>query len=58
MFMAYTYDKDKCLEFKKEAEEIFGKYNLKIEFVDPLSLSVSCHIGPGAIAIAGCEFYK
>lgn len=58
LFMAYTYDKDKCLEFKKEAEEIFGKYNLKIEFVDPLSLSVSCHIGPGAIAIAGCEFYK
>ena len=58
LFMAYTYDKDKCLEFKKEAEEVFSKYNLKIEFVDPLSLSVSCHIGPGAIAIAGCEFYK
>ena len=58
IFMAYTYDKDKCLEFKAEAESVLSKYNLEVEFVDPLSLSVSCHIGPGAIAIAGCEYYK
>lgn len=58
VYLAYTYDKDKCLEFKTEAEQALSKYNLKIEFVDPLSLSVSCHIGPGALAIAGCEIYK
>ena len=25
---------------------------MKVDFCDPLSLSVSCHIGPGALAIA------
>ena len=58
IFMAYTYDKEKCLEFANEANEALKKYNLKVELIDPLSLSVSCHIGPGAIAIAGCEYYK
>lgn len=53
--MAYTYDKQKCLEFKEEAEAALSKYNLKIEMVDPLSLSVSCHIGENAIAIA-CSY--
>ena len=33
-------------EIQREIEGI------QIEYVDPLSLSVSCHIGPGAIAIA------
>ena len=50
--MAYTYDKQKCLEFKEEAEKALEKYNIKIKLVDPLSLSVSCHIGENAIAIA------
>ena len=58
VFMAYTYDKEKCLEFKKEADLALKKFNLEIELCDPLSLSVSCHIGDGAIAIAGCETYK
>lgn len=55
VFMAYTYDKQKCLEFKEEAEKALEKYNLKIKMVDPLSLSVSCHIGENAIAIA-CSY--
>ncbi len=55
VFMAYTYDKQKCLEFKAEAEKALEKYNIKIEVVDPLSLSVSCHIGENAIAIA-CSY--
>ena len=33
----------------KEAEEELG---LKVSYVDPLSLSVSCHIGDGALALA------
>lgn len=58
VFAAYTYDKEKCLEFKKEADNALSRYNLKVELCAPLSLSVSCHIGDGAIAIAGCECYK
>ena len=51
--MAYSNCKDKCLEFKKEADLALKPYNLEVEFVDPLSLSVACHIGDGALAI-GC----
>lgn len=53
--MAYTFDKNKCLEFKEEAEKSLEKYNLKIKMLDPLSLSVSCHIGENALAIA-CHY--
>lgn len=46
--MAYTYDKDAIDAFYQEAKAIWPDKNI---MVDPLSLSVSCHIGPGAIAI-------
>ncbi len=36
--------------FEKEIKEAFP--DIEFTFVDPLSLSVSCHIGPGALAIA------
>ena len=55
--MAYTYAKDKCLEFKGEADKELEKYGLKVEMIDPLSLSVACHIGDGAIAIACSTSY-
>ena len=46
---AYTgTDKTEVLQLVKEAEEELG---LKVTYVDPLSLSVSCHIGDGAIAL-------
>ena len=48
--MAYTYDKNAALEFKKEVETAIPGYKIHM---DPLSLSVSCHIGPGALAV-GC----
>jgi DegV family protein with EDD domain len=50
--MAYTYDKQAALEFKKEVEWEFPGYEIHM---DPLSLSVSCHIGPGALAMACCK---
>lgn len=50
--MAYTHDSERAQEFKAEANEALKKYNIQIDMVDPLSLSVSCHIGDGAIAIA------
>ena len=49
--IAYTNCKDKAFEFKHEAELALEKYGLKVDFVDPLPLSIACHIGSGALAI-------
>ena len=46
--MAYTYDRDAIERFREEALAIWPDKKI---MTDPLSLSVSCHIGPGAIAI-------
>ena len=43
--LAYTYDEEAAQEWKKEVEEAFPGCEIRM---DPLSLSVSCHIGPGA----------
>lgn len=48
--IAYSNNYDEAIEFKKEVEAEFPGFEVK--FVDPLSLSVSCHIGPGALALA------
>ncbi len=55
--MAYTYVTDKIMEFKEEMNEAIKKYGLQVEIVDPLSLSVACHIGDGAIAVTLCNSY-
>jgi DegV family protein with EDD domain len=47
--IAYTKDRGAADEFRSEVEKEFP--GMEIE-VDPLSLSVSCHIGPGALAVA------
>ncbi|MEE1305901.1 MAG: DegV family protein [Agathobacter sp.] len=47
--IAYTKDLEAAEEFKKEVEEAFPNNEI---VMNPLSLSVSCHIGPGALAIA------
>lgn len=54
--MAYTNCEDKCTEFRNEANEMLKKYGLEVEMMDPLSLSVACHIGDGSLAIG--VFYK
>lgn len=56
--VAYTYEKDKALTFRDEINKEFEKYGIQVEFVDPLSLSVACHIGEGAIAITCARYYK
>lgn len=48
--IAYTYDLEPALQLKKELLEEYP--NCGEIVVNPLSLSVSCHIGPGALAIA------
>lgn len=56
--IAYTYDQAKAELFKTEVEQALQPYNLQVEFVDPLSLSVACHIGENALALAVCECYQ
>lgn len=45
---AYTKDREAVEKFMEEAKPFFPDYEF---FAAPLSLSVSCHIGPGSIAI-------
>lgn len=47
--MAYTGNQEEAEEFKKEVQEMFPDYEIQM---DPLSLSVACHIGYGALAVA------
>ena len=45
---AYTNNLELAQEWKKEVEEAFPGVDVHM---DPLSLSVACHIGPGALAV-------
>ncbi len=47
--MAYTYDLKAAEAFREEVAAAFAGSEIVL---DPLSLSVSCHIGPGALAVA------
>ena len=49
IFMAHTNSDETINEFKQELLKEFPDREI---IVDPLSLSVSCHIGPGALAVA------
>ena len=51
--IAYTYNDQIAEDFKSQVMEAFPGFN-DIR-VDPLSLSVSTHIGPGALALACCR---
>ncbi len=46
---AYTAEPEEVAQWEAELREAFPGYELHI---DPLSLSVACHIGPGALAVA------
>ena len=52
MQIAYTCSDEDAMKWKAELEEIFPDYDI---YPGRLSLSVSCHIGPGALAIACCK---
>ena len=45
--VAHTQNEEAALKFK---EELLAEFPGKDIWVDPLSLSISCHIGPGALA--------
>lgn len=50
--IAYTYDLEAAQQLKEEVQEQFPGFEIHM---DPLSLSVACHIGPGALAVACCK---
>lgn len=47
--IAYSYDLEAAEKFKEEVLAEFPNHEI---VMNPLSLSVACHIGPGAIAVA------
>ena len=53
LHIAYTKDAEETELWKQEVMEAFPGFRLKMA---PLSLSVACHIGPGALALA-CTRY-
>lgn len=50
--VAYTYNREAAEAFKEEIETAYPGFEVH---VDPLSLSVACHIGPGSLAFACCK---
>lgn len=48
--VAHTQNEEKAKQFKSELQHLFPE--IPVVWVDPLSLSVACHIGPGALACA------
>ena len=50
--IAYTTDKETAESWKQEVLKAFPDMEIQM---DPLSLSVACHIGPGALAVACCK---
>lgn len=47
--LAYTYDREAAKQFREEVQGQFPDHEI---VMNPLSLAVACHIGPGALAIA------
>lgn len=50
--IAHTANEEAAKVYKEEILKVFPGYDVHI---DPLSLSVACHIGPGALAFACCR---
>lgn len=50
--IAYSYDLEAATQLKEEVQAHFPGFDVHI---DPLSLSVACHIGPGSLAVACCK---
>ncbi|MBD5547430.1 MAG: DegV family protein [Lachnospiraceae bacterium] len=53
--VAYTKDVNAARQFVDELSKEFPGFNI---VVNPLSLSVACHIGPGSLAVACCKKIK
>lgn len=54
--IAHTNNIGMAMQFKEEVEAAFPGF--EVREVDPLSLVVSCHIGPGSLALTCCKKLK
>ena len=52
LLIAYSKIKEEAEKFRKELELEFP--NMKVLYTDPLSLSVACHTGAGALGVGIC----
>lgn len=50
--IAHSQNEEAAMELKEELQALYPNFPI---YVDHLSLSVSCHIGPGSLAIACCK---
>lgn len=50
LHVAYTTDEETARQWKEEVQSVFP--DIAISRIDPLSFSVTCHTGPGVLAIA------
>lgn len=50
--IAYTYDLGAASQLRDEVAAQFPGFDIHM---DPLSLSIACHIGPGSLAVACCK---
>lgn len=56
LYVAHTDNEEQALAFQTELKKDFP--DIAVTLCDPLSLSVSCHIGPGALALACARMVK
>jgi fatty acid-binding protein DegV len=49
LYGAYSHNPVEAEAWHKELEEAFPGFDIEM---DPLSLSVCCHVGPGILAVA------
>ncbi len=54
--IAYTNCQEKAEDFARQVREEIPDVELK--FIEPLSLSISCHIGPGALAVVATRVVR
>lgn len=55
LYIAYTKDEEAAERFKQEVSEAFPGFPI---YMVPLPLSISCHLGPGALGIGCCKKLK
>ena len=51
--IAHTQNEELARDFREEIKKDFPEHDI---YIAPLSLSVACHIGPGALAVT-CSKY-
>ncbi len=56
LYIAHSDNESEAVAFKAEIQALFP--NIPVTTCDPLSPVISCHIGPGSLAVAASKFVK